>query len=122
MPTILIVDDSLLSRKTSRRILEAGGYQVKDVADGMSALEQYTLERPDAVLLDVTMVDMNGLEVLRQLRTIDPTARIIMATADVQSSTRTLALADGASGFVTKPFNGPTVLAAVETALGSNSQ
>lgn len=122
MATILIVDDSGLSRKTSRRILEAGGHQVKDVADGMSALEQYTLERPDAVLLDVTMADMNGLEVLSQLRTIDPAARVIMATADVQSSTRTLALAKGAVGFVTKPFHAPTVLAAIESAMGSLAQ
>jgi two-component system chemotaxis response regulator CheY len=122
MAMILVVDDSGLSRKTSRRILEAGGHQVKDVADGMSALEQYTLERPDAVLLDVTMAEMNGLEVLNQLRTIDPAAVVIMATADVQSSTRTLAMDNGAAGFVTKPFNGPMVLAAVEAALGSISQ
>ena len=67
MVTILVVDDSSLSRKTSRRILEAGGYQVRDVADGMSALEEYSLDRPYLVLLDVTMADMNGLEVLRQL-------------------------------------------------------
>jgi two-component system chemotaxis response regulator CheY len=121
MATILIVDDSLLSRKTSRRILEAGGHQVRDVADGMSALEHYALERPDAVLLDVTMADMNGLEVLRQLRTIDPAARVIMATADVQNSTRELAMAGGANGFVTKPLDGANVLAAVETALRGDS-
>ncbi len=87
MATILIVDDSNLSRKTCRRILEAGGYHVRDAADGMSALEQYALDRPDLVLLDVTMADMNGLEVLRQLRAIDAGARVVMATADVQSST-----------------------------------
>ena len=117
MATILVVDDSNLSRRTSRRILEAGGHQVRDVADGMSALEQYALERPDLVLLDVTMADMNGLEVLQQLRAIDPAARVVMATADVQSSTRELALAGGATGFVTKPLNSETVLAAVAAAM-----
>jgi two-component system, chemotaxis family, chemotaxis protein CheY len=117
MATILIVDDSNLSRKTSRRILEAGGHGVRDVADGMSALEQYALDRPDLVLLDVTMADMNGLEVLRQLRAIDPAARVVMATADVQSSTRELALAGGAVGFVTKPLNSDVVLAAVAAAV-----
>ena len=117
MATILVVDDSSLSRKTSRRILEAGGHQVRDVADGMSALEQYALDRPDLVLLDVTMADMNGLEVLRQLRAIDPAARVVMATADVQSSTRALALAGGAVGFVTKPLNSDVVLAAVAAAV-----
>lgn len=117
MATILIVDDSSLSRKTSRRILEAGGHQVREVADGMSALEQYTLARPDLVLLDVTMADMNGLEVLQQLRAIDPAARVVMATADVQSSTRELARAGGAAGFVTKPLNEAVLLAAVSAAL-----
>jgi two-component system, chemotaxis family, chemotaxis protein CheY len=117
MATILIVDDSNLSRKTSRRILEAGGHKVRDVADGMSALEQYALDRPDLVLLDVTMADMNGLEVLRQLRAIDPNARVVMATADVQSSTRELALAGGAAGFVTKPLNSDVVLTAVTAAV-----
>jgi two-component system chemotaxis response regulator CheY len=118
MSSILVVDDSNLSRKTSRRILEGGGYEVRDVADGMSALEQYALQRPDLVLLDVTMADMNGLEVLRQLRAIDPDARVVMATADVQSSTRELAIQGGAAGFVTKPLNGDEVLAAVAGALG----
>ena len=83
----------------------------------MSALEQYALDRPDLVLLDVTMADMNGLDVLRQLRAIDPGARVVMATADVQSSTRELALANGAAGFVTKPLNADVVLVAVATAM-----
>lgn len=122
MATILIVDDSNLSRKTSRRILEAGGYQVRDVADGMSALEQYALDRPDVVLLDVTMADMNGLEVLQQLRAIDPSARVVMATADVQTSTRDMARAGGAAGFVTKPLNEAVVLAAVTAALEGIAQ
>jgi two-component system, chemotaxis family, chemotaxis protein CheY len=122
MAAILIVDDSNLSRKTTRRILEGGGHRVRDVADGLSALEQYMLERPDLVLLDVTMADMNGLEVLQQLRAIDADARVVMATADVQSSTRELAMAGGATGFVTKPLNGEEVLAAVVDALEAATQ
>src|SRR3954453_6427516 len=122
MAAILVVDDSGLSRKTSRRILEAAGHRVRDVADGMSALEQYALDRPDLVLLDVTMADMNGLEVLRHLRAIDPTARVVMATADVQSSTRELALAGGAVGFFIKPLNSDVVLAAVNAAVEGAAQ
>lgn len=117
MATILVVDDSNLSRKTSRRILEAAGHRVLDVADGFAALEQYSLERPDVVLLDVTMTEMSGLEVLRQLKSLDPTARVVMATADVQSSTRELAMLGGASGFVTKPFVTESVQVAVAEAL-----
>ena len=117
MAKLLIVDDSALSRRTSRRILESAGHAVAEVADGLAALERYALDRPDVVLLDVTMAEMNGLEVLRQLRAMDPDARVVMVTADVQTSTRALAEAGGAVGFVVKPLTTETVLRAVAAAL-----
>ncbi len=117
MPKLLVVDDSALSRRTSRRILEGAGHTVTEVADGLAALERYALDRPDLVLLDVTMAEMDGLEVLRQLRAMDPAARVVMATADVQASTRTLSTAGGAVGFVTKPLTSETVVRAVDAAL-----
>lgn len=117
MAKVLVVDDSSLSRRTSRRILEEAGYTVAEAGDGLTALERYALDRPDVVLLDVTMADMNGLEVLRQLRAMDPEARVVMATADVQTSTRVLADAGGAVGFVVKPLTSETVLRAVAAAL-----
>jgi two-component system chemotaxis response regulator CheY len=117
MATILIVDDSNLSRKACRRILEGGGYLVIDAADGLSALERYALDRPDLVLLDVTMPEMSGLEVLQQLRRLDSGARIVMVTADVQNSTRELAMEGGAIAFVTKPLVAEIVLQAVTAAL-----
>jgi two-component system chemotaxis response regulator CheY len=117
MAKLLVVDDSALSRRGTRRILEGAGHQVEEAADGLTALERYALDRPDAVLLDVTMAEMDGLEVLRQLRAMDPNARVNMATADVQSSTRTLAEGGGAVGFVSKPLNAEVVLRAVDAAL-----
>lgn len=117
MSKILVVDDSALSRRVSRRILEGAGHAVTDVADGLAALERYALDRPDLVLLDVTMAEMNGLEVLTQLRAMDPAAVVVMATADVQTSTRALADAGGASGFVVKPLAAEAVLQAVGDAL-----
>ena len=117
MAKFLVVDDSALSRRASRRILEGAGHTVTEAADGLAALERYALDRPDLVMLDVTMADMDGLEVLRQLRTMDPDARVVMVTADVQSSTRTLAEAGGAVGFVVKPLNSESVLRAVAAAL-----
>jgi two-component system, chemotaxis family, chemotaxis protein CheY len=117
MAKILIVDDSALSRKICRRILEDASHSVEEAADGLSALERYALGRPDLVLLDVTMNEMDGLEVLRQLRAIDPAARVVMATADVQTSTRTLSEAGGAMGFVLKPLLSGPVLRAVDAAL-----
>ena len=120
MAKILVVDDSALSRRVSRRILEGAGHAVADAADGLTALERYALDRPDLVLLDVTMAEMDGLEVLRQLRTLDPAAVVVMATADVQTSTRTLAEAGGASGFVVKPLATEAVLQAVDGALAAH--
>jgi two-component system chemotaxis response regulator CheY len=117
MAKILVVDDSSLSRKISRRILEDAGHTVEDAADGLAALERYALSRPDLVLLDVTMNEMNGLEVLRQLRAMDPAARVVMATADAQTSTRTLSQAGGAVGFVLKPLVSGPLLRAVDAAL-----
>jgi two-component system, chemotaxis family, chemotaxis protein CheY len=117
MAKLLVVDDSSLSRRISRRILEDAGHAVTDVADGLAALESYALDRPDLVLLDVTMAGMDGLEVLGQLRAMDPEARVVMVTADVQTSTRTLAGAGGAVGFVSKPLTPGTVLRAVDEAL-----
>jgi two-component system chemotaxis response regulator CheY len=117
MAKLLVVDDSSLSRRISRRILEEAGHTVTEACDGMSALELYAVAKPDVVLLDVTMTEMNGLEVLRQLRAMDAAARVVIATADVQSSTRTLAESGGAVGFVIKPLNTETVLRAVNAAL-----
>jgi two-component system chemotaxis response regulator CheY len=119
MAKILVVDDSSLSRRISRRILEEAGHAVIDAADGLAALERYAVDRPDLVLLDVTMGEMSGLDVLNQLRTMDPGARVVMATADVQSSTRTLAEAGGAVGFVAKPLTPGPVLRAVTDALSA---
>jgi two-component system chemotaxis response regulator CheY len=117
MSKILVVDDSSLSRRISRSILVEAGYAVIEAADGMAALENYALEKPDLVFLDMTMKGMNGLDVLKKLREMDPGARVVMATADIQSSTRTLTADAGASGFVSKPFIGSAVLQAVAAAL-----
>jgi len=117
MAKLLVVDDSSLSRRITRRILEEAGHTVAEAADGLTALERYALDRPDVVLLDVTMTEMNGLEVLGQLRAMDAEARVVMATADVQTSTRTLAEAGGAVGFVVKPLTSEMVLRAVAAAL-----
>ncbi len=105
MAKIMVVDDSGLSRRVSRKILEDVGHLVVDAEDGMAALERYFLERPELVLLDVTMKGMNGIEVLLRLRELDPGARVIIVTADVQNSTRQLTGEGGACGFVTKPIS-----------------
>lgn len=117
MAKLLVVDDSTLSRRISRKILEGAGHHVVDAEDGLVALERYALERPELVLLDVTMLGMNGFEVLARLRELDPRARVIMVTADIQSSTRFQAEAGGACGFVSKPLSAEPLLQVVAAAL-----
>jgi len=120
---ILIVDDSSLSRRTLRRILETAGYEVVEADDGMTALEVYFLEKPSLVLLDLVMKGMYGLDVLVKLREMDPQAMVVVASADIQSSTRKLVDDAGALAFINKPFISEQVIAAVEAALaeGANS-
>jgi two-component system, chemotaxis family, chemotaxis protein CheY len=114
---ILIVDDSALSRRTLRRILESAGYEVVEADDGMTALELYFLEKPSLVLLDLVMKGMYGLDVLVKLREMDPKALVVVASADIQSSTRKLVDEAGALAFINKPFLSEQVITAVEAAL-----
>lgn len=103
MATVMIVDDSNFTRRTHRRILESAGHDVLEADTGMAAIESYAMNRPDLVLLDLTMADMGGLEVLKKLREINPEARVVVISADVQRSTATLVAASGALRFLGKP-------------------
>ena len=121
MAKILVVDDSGLSRRTLRKILEAQGHEVQESGDGDSALEQYFLDKPDIVLLDLVMRGMHGFDVLSKLRQMDQEARIIVASADIQSSTHAMVKAAGAVAFVTKPFSAEQVIEAVNAAIEGES-
>ena len=117
MAKILIVDDSSLARRSTRKILEAAGHEVIEADDGLRALEQFYLEKPRAVLLDVTMKGMDGIEVLTRIRELDPEAKVVIVTADVQTSTRDMAELGGACGFVVKPVLSEQLLRAVSAAV-----
>ncbi|HRE83446.1 MAG TPA: response regulator [Opitutaceae bacterium] len=116
---ILVVDDSGLSRRTARRILEEMGHQVEEAPGGAEALEHYFLNRPHLVLLDMVMDGIYGLDVLIQLRQIDPEAKVIVVTADIQQSTQDQAKDAGACAFLNKPLNkqrlSETVTSVLET-------
>ena len=114
---ILLVDDSGMARRTVRQMLEREGYVVVEAEDGMTALERYFLEKPAVVLLDLVMKGMMGLEVLEKLREMDPKVRAIVVSADIQDSSRALAVAGGARNFLTKPVDRASLLSAVSGAL-----
>jgi len=107
---IMVVDDSAMSRRSLKRILESSSYEVIEADDGMAALEKYFLEKPDLVMLDMLMKGMYGLDVLTKLREIDKNARVVIVSADIQNSTREMAKEAGALDFINKPFAAESVL------------
>lgn len=114
---LLLVDDSGLARRGMRTILESAGFDVIEAPDGIVALEQYFLEKPDVVILDLVMKGMYGLDVLTKLREMDPAVRVIVVSADVQESSQQLVQEAGASGFLTKPVDRTRVLNLVQQVL-----
>jgi two-component system chemotaxis response regulator CheY len=118
---VLLVDDSGLARRSTRRLLEEAGYIVVEAEDGLSALERFAMEKPDIVLLDLVMKGMYGLEVLAKLREMDPGARVLVMSADVQTSSRDMARAAGAAGFLNKPAAPGQTVKLVADILGGGS-
>jgi len=114
---VLIVDDSALTRRSLRQILEAAGCEVAEADNGLEALERYFLEKPDVVMLDLVMRGMYGLEVLQKLRELDPQARVVVVSADIQTSSQDLAGEAGATAFINKPFDRAEILSALDAAL-----
>lgn len=117
---ILVVDDSGLARRRARAILEAASFEVIEAEDGMAALETYFLQKPDVVMLDLVMKGMYGLEVLSRLREMDPAVRVIVISADVQTSSHELVAQGGAAGFLIKPVDADEMLTLVRSTLGDS--
>lgn len=105
--TIMVVDDDDISRKTTCKVLEKNGYRVIECNSGKLALEEFNQTRPDLVLLDVIMPEMDGYEVcarLRELMSVD-TLPVLMLTGlnDIDATNK--AFDTGATDFITKPIN-----------------
>jgi two-component system chemotaxis response regulator CheY len=117
MATIMIVDDSNYTRRTHRRILESDGHTVVEASSGMAAIEGFFVHRPDLMVLDLTMEDIGGLEVLARLRELNAAARVIVVSADVQRSTAQMVADAGALRFIGKPVAPEELLQAVRALL-----
>ncbi len=117
MPTILVVDDAAFMRIRCVKLLTENGYDVVEAENGAQALKVYQEVRPDGVLLDITMPEMDGLTALKELRKIDPDARVAMVTAMGQQSIIIDAIRSGARDFVVKPFERDRVLSALSKML-----
>ncbi|MDA0770914.1 MAG: response regulator [Chloroflexi bacterium] len=114
MTKILVVDDAQFMRMKATKLLSSKGFEVIEAATGAEAVETYKTEKPDAVLLDITMPDMDGLQALKEIKKIDPKANVAMVTAMGQQSIVMEALKAGAKDFVVKPFDADRVMAALE--------
>ncbi len=115
---ILIVDDAAFMRMMIKNILTSNGYEVVGEAEnGLQAVEKYKELKPDLVTMDITMPEMDGITAVKEIKKIDPNARIIMCSAMGQQSMVIEAIQAGAKDFIVKPFNPQRVLEAVEKAL-----
>lgn len=119
MAKIMIVDDSAYARRVHRSILEKAGHSVVEASTGMGAIEMYTIERPAVVLLDLSMEDIGGVQVLRTLRQLDAAANVIVISADVQRSTADDVTSGGARRFIPKPASPDAILGAVTEIVGA---
>lgn len=104
---VLVVDDSEVLRKIVGFNLSKEGFTVEEAKDGVEALEKMKSQKPDLVILDIMMPNLNGFEVLRRMRSDPETSGIpvIMLTAKGGENDAKTALQYGANGFLTKPFS-----------------
>ena len=116
---ILVVDDEAVLVETIAYNLEQAGYAVVTAADGVSALEAAQREKPDLIILDLMLPEMDGLEVCRQLRRESNTSTtpIMMLTAKGEEIDKVVGLEVGADDYVTKPFGRRELLARVRALL-----
>lgn len=115
---ILIVDDAAFMRMMIKDILSKNGYEiVGEAADGQQAVEQYKEHQPDLVTMDITMPEMDGITALKEIKKINPNAKVIMCSAMGQQAMVIDAIQAGAKDFIVKPFQADRVLEAIGKAL-----
>ena len=116
MAKILLVDDAAFMRMMVKETLTKAGYtDLYEAADGMQAVETYNDIKPDLVLMDITMPNMDGLEALKAIKSKDPNANIVMCSAMGQESTVIDAIKSGAKDFIVKPFKPDRILKTVSS-------
>lgn len=106
MTRVLIVDDAAFMRAALRKILDKNGYEIVGEAEnGAVGVKKYQELQPDIVTMDITMPEMDGLEALKNIRQLDPRAKVIMISAMGQESLVKESVMYGAQTFIVKPFN-----------------
>ncbi|CAM4315475.1 MAG: response regulator [Paenibacillus macerans] len=116
---ILIVDDAAFMRMMIRDILTKNGFEVVGEAqDGAQAIEKYKELHPDLITMDITMPEMDGIAALKEIKKLDPNAKVIMCSAMGQQAMVIDAIQAGAKDFIVKPFQSDRVIEAINKTLG----
>ena len=119
MAKILLVDDAAFMRKVIKDALSKAGYSdLHEAVDGADAVEKYNSLKPDLVLMDITMPNMDGLEALKAIRAADANANVVMCSAMGQETMVIDAIRSGAKDFIVKPFKPERVLKTVTSIVG----
>lgn len=116
---IMIVDDAAFMRMMINDTLTKNGYtNLIEAPDGQKAFELYQVEKPDLVIMDITMPNMDGIRALQAIRNFDNTAKVVMCSAMGQESMVVDAIRFGALDFIVKPFKPDRILQTVSKILG----
>ncbi len=118
MAAILLVDDSMFMRKVLTRMVGDIHRIIGEAGDGRNAVRSYQDLKPDAVLMDIVMPEMDGITATREITSAHPDAKIIMCTSIGQESKIQKAIEAGAKGYIVKPFQQQDVLKEIESVLG----
>jgi two-component system chemotaxis response regulator CheY len=117
MTTVMVVDDSLFMRNHLSKLLAKKGFHTIMAENGEQAVRNYRLDRPDAVLMDITMPRKDGLQALTEIRQFDSQAKVIMLTAVDQELAVTRAIHLGVKDFLVKPVPPSRLLAILQKVL-----
>lgn len=119
MAKILVVDDAAFMRMMVKDTLSKNGYtDLYEAADGIQAVEVFNEVKPDLVIMDITMPNMDGLEALKTIMGQNPTANVVMCSAMGQEAMVIDAIKSGAKDFIVKPFKPERIIKTVEQLLG----
>ena len=116
---ILICDDAAFMRMMIKDILTKNGYNIAGEAEnGQKAVEKYAELKPDLVLMDITMPEMDAIEALKIIKAADPSASVILCSAMGQQAIVIESIQSGAKDFIVKPFQADRVIEAVQKVVG----
>jgi two-component system chemotaxis response regulator CheY len=119
MAEVLIADDSEFMRNLLREILEEDHTIVGEVENGVEVVEVFKEEKPDLVMMDIVMPIRDGIEATDNIKTANPGANVIMCTSVGQEEKMKEAVKAGADGYITKPFQKPSVMEAIQDVVPS---